>query len=305
MPSAVQVWNPDDWEAISLVLLQHRHGALQVHKIPAAHQGDFGIDYYCTKESVAYQCYAAQEPIDISTRAKRQKKKISDDLSKLIYKEKEVSKLFLGNPVKYWILLAPLHDSKDVNLHCANKTAEIRGKRLAHIAPDFEVGVHDQKSFSTGALTAGLAGLTTVNLSVPAVTSEEMKNWEVGSPDLLTNATCKLTKRTGPAGAKEAVSEAVTAFLEGNAILDALRTSAPDLHENVMTAVNSRSRRLRFAGPQGGTTAGAILNTEIENLISAIKHVAPTLSTNNSEQIAFGVVSDWIMRCPLDFPENV
>lgn len=88
--SAVQVWNPDDWELFSLNLLQHRHGALNVHKIPAAHQGDFGIDFYCTKEAVAYQCYAVEEPIDISTRADRQKTKITRDLAKIVANEMEI-----------------------------------------------------------------------------------------------------------------------------------------------------------------------------------------------------------------------
>jgi len=44
----------------------------------------FGIDYYCTAEAVAYQCYAVQEPIDISVRADRQKKKITTDTTKIV-----------------------------------------------------------------------------------------------------------------------------------------------------------------------------------------------------------------------------
>jgi hypothetical protein len=125
--SAVQVWNPDDWETFALCLLQSRHGALNVHKIPATHKGDFGIDYYCTGEAVAYQCYAVREPIDIATRADRQKKKITTDTGKLVSNANEVSKLFLGIPIKHWILLAPVHDSKEVNLHCSSKTLQMRG----------------------------------------------------------------------------------------------------------------------------------------------------------------------------------
>ncbi len=130
--SAVQIWNPDDWEAFALCLLQSRHGALKVHKIPAAHKGDFGIDYYCTAEAVAYQCYAVQEPIDIATRSVRQQKKITTDIGKLLLNLGEVSKLFLGSPIKHWILLAPKHDSKEVNLHCSKKTLEVRAHKCVH-----------------------------------------------------------------------------------------------------------------------------------------------------------------------------
>ncbi|ACB95788.1 hypothetical protein [Beijerinckia indica] len=304
MINAVQIWNPDDWEVFALSLLQCRHGALKVHKIPAAHKGDFGIDYYCTDQAVAYQCYAVQEPIDIATRADRQKRKITTDLAKIVSKAAEVSQLFLGYPIKHWILLTPLHDSKDVNLHCSKKTQEFRKQKLAHLDANFEIAIHDQNSFPSSAVAAGMSALAMVMLNVPRPTDEEMNQWQAASPDLLANATHKLMKRTGSDRVKGAVAEAVRSFLEGNAILDALRSGSPDMYEKVMAAVASRSRRLSFAGPQGGPGPSAILNTEIDSLITAIKAAAPNISDDNANQIAFGTVSDWIMRCPLDFPSD-
>jgi hypothetical protein len=246
--SAVQVWNPDDWEAFALSLLQSRHGALNVHKIPAAHKGDFGIDYYCTGQIVACQCYAVQEPVDIATRADRQKKKITTDVVKIISNANEVSKLFLGKPIKHWILLAPTHDSKEVNLHCSKKTIEVRQQDHAHLDGSFEIGIHDQRSFAAEAVATGMTELASVVLSVPHPTSEEMGLWEAGSPDLLLNATTKLLKRTGKSGVQDAVAEAVRSFLHCNATLDALRSGSPDLHEKVMSALTGRSRRSAFAG---------------------------------------------------------
>jgi hypothetical protein len=299
--TAIQVWNPDDWEIFALSLLQSRHGALAVHKIPAAHKGDFGIDYYCTTKAVAYQCYAVQEPIDIATRADRQKKKITTDTGKIVLNAGEVSNLFMGVPIKHWILLAPLHDSKEVNLHCSKKTLDIRKLNCAHLDDHFEVGIHDQKSFPAAALAAGMSALTKVTLDVPHPTAEEMTIWQVGSPSLLANATHKLSKRAGPEKIQEVVAEAVRSFMQGNAILDALRSSAPDLHERVIAAVAYRSRRLSFAGSQGDPAPSSILNTEIDNLIAAIKGAASNLSDGNAEQVALGAVAEWLMRCPLDF----
>ena len=91
-------------------------------------------------------------------------------------------------------------------------------------------------------------------------------------------------------------------FLQGNALLDALRSGSPDLHEKVMSAIRSRARRLQFAGPQPGESAGEILNAELDALITAMQTAAPSLSTENAEQIAYGSICEWIMRCPLDFP---
>src|SRR3546814_14520353 len=83
-------------------LLQSRHGVLNLHKVPATHIGDFGIDYYCLAGLVIYQCYAVEEPIDIAIRADRQKSKITTDLKKLIAGASEVSKLLLSKPLKKW-----------------------------------------------------------------------------------------------------------------------------------------------------------------------------------------------------------
>jgi hypothetical protein len=300
----VQIWNPDDWEAFALSLLQSRHGALSVHKIPAAHKGDFGIDYYCTSPPVAYQCYAVREPIDIATRADRQKKKITTDTGKILSNAIEIAKLFLGVRIKHWILLAPIHDSKEVNLHCAKKTLEIRGLHCGHLDDHFEVGINDPTSFAAAAVAASMSALTKVTLNIPDPTPEEMSKWQVGSPDLLANATSKLKKRAGPKGVQEAVAETAKCFLQGKSLLDALRSNSPDLHEKIIGAVASRTRRLNFAGPQGGPAPNAILHTEIESLISTIKATATNLSDEHVEQIALGTVPEWIMRCPLDFPTD-
>jgi hypothetical protein len=154
MINAVQVWNPDDWESFSLSLLQNRHGPLNIQKIPAAHKGDYGIDYYCPKEAVAYQCYSVEEPIDIATRAERQKRKITSDIGKVLSNHLEIGKLFLGVPIKHWVLLAPLHDSKEVNLHCAKKTGDLRNANCVILDALFEVAIHDPNSFPADAVAA-------------------------------------------------------------------------------------------------------------------------------------------------------
>jgi hypothetical protein len=302
MLSAVQVWNPDDWELFALSLLQGRHGPLHVQKIPAAHKGDYGIDYYCTKDCVAYQCYAVDEPIDIATRADRQKKKITIDLRKLLTNHIEVAKMFHGVPIRHWVLIAPLHDSKEVNLHCAKKTKDLRTAGCVAFDPAIEVMIQDPSAFPTDAVAIGMSALSKVTLSIPVPSQTELATWVAGSSDLLANATQKLRKRAAADQLDDVVAEAVRSFLQGNALLDALRSGSPDLHEKVMSAIRSRARRLQFAGPQPGESAGEILNAELDALITAMQTAAPSLSTENAEQIAYGSICEWIMRCPLDFP---
>ena len=86
-------WDPNDWELHAFGLLQDRHGALNVMKVPARHKGDYGLDYYCLSGCVAYQCYAVQEPCDVADRATKQIAKITTDLRKFCT-QPQLAKLF-------------------------------------------------------------------------------------------------------------------------------------------------------------------------------------------------------------------
>lgn len=299
----MQVWNPDDWEAFSLHLLQTRHGPLNVQKIPAAHKGDFGLDYYCIKDAVAYQCYSVLEPIDISVRADRQKDKITRDLAKVVKNQTEIAKLFLGKPIRHWVLLAPLHDSKEVNLHCSKKTADMRKGGCSILDSNFEVSVHDTGNFPASAVAMGMSAIGNVRLAIPIPSDADLAAWQAGSLQLLANTTRKLSKRAQPSDLDETVADTMKAFLQATALLDALRDGAPDLHEKVMLAINSRTRRLKFVGPKTGQPPSEVLGGELDMMIDALKEAAPSLSDENAEQIAYGTIAEWIMRCPLDFAD--
>ena len=301
--SLIHQWGPDDWEEFSHSLLQSRHGVLNVHKVPANHSGDLGIDYYCLTELVIYQCYAPEEPLDIAVRADRQKSKMTTDLGKLIKGATDVSKLMLGQKLKSWVLVVPNHDSKDLNLHCAKKTGDLRKLGLPLLDENFEVCIQDQNHFPGKAVQDAMAGLTNLSLSIASPSKEELKNWEAGSADLVANATVKLGKRASGPALGEVVAHGIEAFLRGNGLIDALRNNAPDMHEKVTAAIQVRARTLTFAGPKGGTLPSSILNTEIASLTQAITTAAPTLSDDNAQEIALGTIAEWIMRCPLDFPD--
>lgn len=304
MVEVAHQWNPDDWEVFSLCLLQCRHGTLGIHKIPSTHKGDLGIDFYSTDESIIYQCYAAEEPIDIATRAARQKSKITTDLNKIISGASVVHRLLLNKPLKKWCLLVPLHDSKDVNTHCANKTIEYRSAKPWHLDADFEVCIHDQGSFPGSALQQAMSALTSIFLSVGPPSTADLEAWQADSPDLLANARAKLSRRAEADKLDTAVAKSVEAVLISDALIDALRTTAPELHEKVIEAIKRRANRLAFAGPQGGPVPTNIMNTELDYLTGMIKVAAPSLSEANVEEIAMGAISEWIMRCPLDFPAD-
>lgn len=178
----------------------------------------------------------------------------------------------------------------------------MRNTGVTTFAPEVEVIIQDPSNFPNDSVALGMSALSQVTLSIATPSKAELATWAASSSDLLANATGKLKKRAPPDKLDDVVGEAVRSFLQGNALLDALRSGSPDLHEKVMSAIKSRARRLEFAGPQAAGSAGEILHAELDALIAAMKVSAPSLSAENAEQIAYGSICEWIMRCPLDFP---
>jgi|ERR1051325_3330698 hypothetical protein len=124
-------WDPNDWEGHVYGLLQDRHGPLNIHKVPARHKGDYGIDYYTLEDRAAYQCYAVQEPCEVVDRADKQKAKITTDIGKFCRNKAGLGKLFGSVKITRWVLVVPLHDSSQVNAHATSKTAEVKALCLS------------------------------------------------------------------------------------------------------------------------------------------------------------------------------
>jgi len=302
MTTMIESWNGDDWETHVGRLLQDRHGAINLQKVPAKHLGDGGLDYYCASEAVIYQCYAVEEPIDVATRSSKQKSKITADIGKLCRAGGVAAKLFKPNPISRWILAVPKHDSQEVNSHAAAKAEEVRKLGLAHIAPDFEILIHDRDDFDDDSWARRASMRARLRPVISPATDQEVADIETSSVDLVDNLRRKLAKRTkATADLEDDVDVALRSFVEYQNALDFLRANAPDAHEEIVALTAQRLKRLKLVGAKASESAANILEVELDNLTARFKERVPNLDPDTAEQLAFGVVSEWLMRCPLDF----
>jgi hypothetical protein len=304
MPELQENWDPNEWEDFAYGLLSDRHGAINVMKVPARHKGDFGVDYYCLMDCVVYQCYAVQEPCEVADRADKQKSKLTYDLNKFCSR-KDIANLFSDKKIKRWILLVPIHDSAQVNLHLSAKTAEVRDKTLPYIHDDFEVMIHDLSCFDliSRELRAAQRRVITVPFVQPTETDIEL--WTQASDPLVSALSAKLTKRFGKIDEtklNEEIQKFVGYFLEKENALDSLRRFAPQLHEALLGVASRHLRGLTFHGPSVSGGAQQILRSELDGLKTEIKEAVPNFSEASAFQIALGTVVEWLLRCPLDFP---
>ena len=304
MPVLHEFWDPNEWELHAFGLLQDRHGAVNVMKVPARHKGDFGIDGYCLCDQVVYQSYAVQEPCEVADRATKQQTKITTDIGKFRTRA-EVQALFTGTRISRWILVVPLHDSAKVNVHLAKKTAEVRALHLPYVADDFEVLIHDLECFDGQSRDMRASQRRLITLGPRPPTAEQIDSWTQESNPLVSDLSRKLRKRAGLDNLERlnsAVRESVGWFLEKENALADLRQSTPQLHEALSAVISRQTTKLAFYGTARSGAAGQILRSELESLIKEIQQAVPNLSDESAQQIALGSVVEWLLRCPLDFP---
>ena len=304
MSELITIWQPDEWEEYCLGLLQDRHGPLNVEKIPARHKGDCGLDYYCRAEQVAYQCYAVEEPRDVASRVEAQKAKITEDIGKFCKNLKDLKKVFGSALICRWVLLVPLHDSKEANMHCTKKTEEVRKKKIPYATENFEIHIQDVDCFDHRSRSYRLVQRKTICLSFPVVVPGLIIEWSKRAPSLVLNLRRKLQKRMSEKNRTldNDVEEAIGWFLAKENALESLRSVSPDLHETVEGIFRGRLSQLRlFGSPQDGDVR-KILQDEFEGLVSRLRSQIPNISIESAEQLALGTISQWMMNCPLNFP---
>ena len=298
------IWTGDLWEAFCQGLLQDRHGPGNIQKVPSKDQGDHGLDYCCKSEATAFQCYAVEGPVTVGVRAKKQKDKIRTDLKKLCDNAAEVAKIFGDVKVGRWVLLVPLHDSKEVNKHASTKAGEVRALALPHISPDFDVLIQDLSAFDADTLSARLAAQQEIALPVAPAHPSQISAFISSRGDLVDTMRGKLAKRAMAGGSNllSADDRFIAKLIERDNALERLRSVSPTAYEKVALAISRRTERLELIGNSSTSAAPDIFKQEFEQLIQEIKESLPALSKENATSIAYGTLSDWLMRCPLDFP---
>jgi hypothetical protein len=239
MPEMHEFWDPNDWEQHAYGLLQDRHGPLNIHKVPARHKGDQGLDYYSLEDRVVYQCYAVQEPCEVADRADKQKAKITTDLKKFCTKKTELGSLFGSVQMTRWVLLVPLHDSSQLNAHATAKTTEVKALGLPYVAINFEVMIQDLESFDPTSRTVRAILRRSMSLAVQSASTHQIEQWSESSENLVTTLRTKLAKRVGAdeENLDDSVGESIGWFLDRENTLEALRATFPELHEALMGVI--------------------------------------------------------------------
>lgn len=296
-------WGADEWQAFALKLVQLRHQAQNVQIVPDKVSGDAGIEFFTT-DGCIYQCYAPEETSDVKKAASAMKDKARRDLPKLIEYQNVIGGLLSGIRAERWILLCPFLDNKDVVADIRNRAQLVRDAHLPFVSEDFEALVQSQDDFicELERLRAMSAGPPLV-VEHPTPEAVDAANDGVIGTRLLT----KLHRAFGQTVPTDEIRrkrrEYVRAHLHRENTLDAMRRDHPALWERSLKCIAAEECRLVAIGATS-EIPGEQLSNSIDRIEKSLHGDLPTLERATVTEIAVGTVSDWLVRCPLDFPET-
>jgi len=297
-----RAWDGDGWQAFALRLVQLRHKPQNVQIMPDTVRGDAGIEFFST-DGCLYQCYAPQEVSDVAKAASAMKEKARRDLRKLTTYKETISGILHTVKAERWILLCPFLDDKDVVVYVRGKGSELKINGLPFVSSGFEALVQSQEDFATE-----LDALRIQSLG-PPLAFERPSDAEVATrsdSDISNRLTQKLARaypKDQPQRVEQRAASHIRAHLIRENALDALRLDHAVLWERSLGCLSAEENRMTTIGAGSGMPSDQLAES-VSRIEESLRTDLPNLARATITEIATGTISEWLIRCPLDFPEN-
>jgi hypothetical protein len=298
-----RAWDGDSWQAYALQLVQIRHQPQNVQIVPDRVKGDAGVEFFSTNGCL-YQCYAPEETADVAKASSAMKAKASRDLQKLNTYAAVIEKILQGIKCARWILLCPFLDDKEVVAFVRHKGKELQALGLSFVDPHFEALVHSQSDFTTEIdhlkqLSAGLP------LHFPRPTDADVQAQPDGEMTLrLRGKLLRAFPNSTPGEIEKRKGNFIRAHLTRENALYEMRDNHPILWEQSRICIDAEENRLLTIGAGSGAPVDQ-LDASVTRIERSLARDLPTVAASVVTEIAVGTISDWLLRCPLDFPEEI
>lgn len=294
----------EDWEAWANKLLSHHYGPTDYQRVPAKDRGDGGIEGFCLSKREAFQCYGCEEPISVEERYKKQRVKMTADIQKFIDNKLVLQPLFGPLKIKRWVFFVPYFDSKEIVAHAAKKTQEVIDACLTYVDDDFSVVVCQETDFAVARDQLINATSQGLKFKTAPITIEEVNAWTQSNDVLLGVLKGKIDKLPTLRTREQRdafVIKVLHWYLSGQSLLDRLR-EYPQVYEKVIETKSHRENFLAI-GALNGSASNVVVQETIKDFKETLKREAKELHEFCADELAFEAVADWLIRCPLEFPE--
>jgi hypothetical protein len=290
-----------DWQVFADNLLSIRYGAAEYQRIPDKDQGDAGIEGFTISKGHAYQIYGPVEPLTTKERYKKLRTKMTTDIRKFCENRETLSELFGDIKITRWILLVPHFDSKEIVTHASKKTKEVVEANLPYVSPEFRVVVMSEDDFNREKALVEKG----INISItgPEIEQAQITKWADENDSLVETIEDKIKRIKNFENnneSKKLRENIIRFYLDYQNVLEELR-KYPIIHENIWTIINQKERYLEMKTLMSTETNLDLFRECLEDTEEAVKSEVSGIAPTTIHTIVYGTVSDWIIRCPLDF----
>ncbi|GEM_PF-626587 len=295
--------DPKAWESYFKSIIWLHYKPANCCDLPDSHGGDFGLECY-TLSGHVFQCYLPEQSSDIDKLYKAQQKKIYNDIQKFSKDNvKELDELFGTLKISRWILATPYNKSAKLSQYCTKKSLKVRQLGLPYVADDFQIIVQTESSYSQEAFLLRRDSYQ-LSLNLDDTTVEGALEFISDNSSFLEKLNLKLPKIHDSMSRQEQIRNfLIQKFLDYQNLLDTLKKNWVDIYEIVYKCIQQRENNLvgMFMLAPSNAQPSKIMTDQIEALKKCIEEEVPTFKQSDLEKITWGVISDWLIRCPLDF----
>lgn len=295
----------DDWQNWANQLLNCYYGPADYQIVPDNDKGDAGIEGFAVSHGHAYQAYGCEEPLTTKARFVKQRTKMTDDITKFIENKAALSKIFGTVKITRWVLFVPYFDSKDIVAHAATKTAEVIDADLPYVDKSFRVKVSQEDDFAVERDKLLNAASEKLKIQPQPASAGELQDWSANNSALVTTLDSKLKKLpTLPTdeARKRFRNQVLQWYVDGQGVLERLR-EYPEIYERVLETKLHREGFLAISSVLGNNSTTS-LKSALDELKSDFQNEVKALHAFSAETLSYEALSDWLLRCPLDFPET-
>jgi len=295
--------NPKAWESYFKSIIWLHYKPANCCDLPDSHGGDFGLECY-TYTGHVFQCYLPEQSSDIDKLYKAQQKKIYNDIEKFTKKNAtELEELFGPLKISRWILATPYNKSAKLSQYCTTKSLQVRKLGLPYVADDFQIVVQTDRDYVQETFILRRDSYQ-LSLELDETTVESAMEFISDNSSFLEKLNLKLPKIHDTVSRQEQIRNfLIQKFLDYQNLLDTLKKNWVDIYEIVYKCIQQRESNLvgMFMLAPSNAQPSGIMTDQIAALKKCIEEEVPTFKQADLEKITWGVISDWLIRCPLDF----
>lgn len=289
-----------EWNEFTRSAMSQKFGA-GWQTVPDRTRGDWGIEGFVRPDGLLLQSYATEKRTP-QERSSAQKGKLTSDIRKLQKNADHIRETIGDLVITCYVFLVPNCDDKAVVAHAESQAALVRGWEFDWIHDDFYVTVQDFDYVAAEWETLHGA-VSPIRLAQLQLQSDFALSDVVHNSGLLSNLERKLKASPSLGTNDEKRHEWERRLVGHHARAEHLKSqlgqTAPELADRVQSVRDSYESRLvrREFAPEPVADLVALG----DGLRESIRLDVRALSHADADELAFGAVADWLMRCPLEY----